>query len=998
MNESNAIRICSGCDKPVPNDAPEGLCPECLMIEALATAPVPMPHPDQVSLPEVGDTFGGYHIQRELGRGGMGAVFEAEQIETGRRVALKLLNHQLDSPEARARFLREGRLAASINHPNSVYVFGTDEIEGIPIIIMELVAGGNLEDYVKTRGPLPAEEAVDAVLQLISGLEAADAIGILHRDIKPSNCFRDHEGTVKIGDFGLSISSEANADSRVTLDGTVFGTPSFASPEQLRGEELNARSDMYAIGATLYCLLTGHPPFKGKTIAQLVANVLEEAPISLSEARPDLPEELVRVIMRCLQKNPGDRYASYSQLAQALTPFNSDAPTPAPIYLRFSAYLIDAIILAPLGFCIALLALGEELFLVQTTPKSMLVYFLLTGGSLFLWVLYFGVSESRWGASVGKRICRLRVTEVGTQPLSPSFFKATARATFLTILPAIPVWAYFLIDPQNYIESATTLKGQIVGLVSYLILLLFFLKARRHNGYASFYDWLTKTRVIRQHIIPDRAPLPDLEGDTGLIDLEAKNEKVGPFYLLEEFDSPESKDGDDSSAWVLAYDARLLRKIWIHRLPSGAEPLPSSQRQIARPGRLRWIGGRRSAEENWDSYEAPSGRSLCSLKESGYSIQWNQVRQWINDLATELQAAEAENTLPETLSLDRVWITGDGRAKLLDFVAPGAAKLADASEPADDATSFIQQVADLAEAPLPLHASRFREEKLPSLESPARIAGEIKPLLGKPTLVTRSRRIALVAACLVFPLCATVISSVSMRMVVKWNQSQPEIMQLIVLLGARSVEIPDPSSNSKNSESTGDFVSIYIASEFRDFVEDPEQWNSSYAQTMIVGSDRRFVEKSLADHPSPSKAEINRARKALKPFIRSSKGMDKLFASSWLPFVIAATCLILYVGVPAILASLICRGGLAMFTCGVALARARDGKQASRGRAFWRSLVTWTPIYLAVLLGTSLNEHVSTPAACLLASLALLVLTAISLSLPGRGLQDRIAGTQLVPR
>jgi len=143
--------------------------------------------------PEAGKTFGSYHLVRLLGQGGMGAVYEAEQMDSGRRVALKILSQSLDSAEARARFLREGRLAASINHPNSVYIYGTEEIEGTPAIAMELVPGGTLEDRIKQKGPMPAPEAVDAILQIIEGLEAAQAVGVLHRDVKPSNCFIEND-------------------------------------------------------------------------------------------------------------------------------------------------------------------------------------------------------------------------------------------------------------------------------------------------------------------------------------------------------------------------------------------------------------------------------------------------------------------------------------------------------------------------------------------------------------------------------------------------------------------------------------------------------------------------------------------------------------------------------------------------------------------------------------------------------------------------------------
>jgi eukaryotic-like serine/threonine-protein kinase len=193
----------------------------------------------------------------------MGTVYEAEHVASGRRVALKMLEQELDSPELRQRFLREGRLAARVNHPNSLYVFGSEQIEGIPVITMEIAGGGTLKDELKRRGPLPVAEAVDAVLDVISGLEAASACGVLHRDIKPSNCFVTPEGSVKVGDFGLSVSTLARTDTFITAHGKILGTPAYAAPEQLRGDTVDIRADIYSVGATLFTLLTDHAPFEG---------------------------------------------------------------------------------------------------------------------------------------------------------------------------------------------------------------------------------------------------------------------------------------------------------------------------------------------------------------------------------------------------------------------------------------------------------------------------------------------------------------------------------------------------------------------------------------------------------------------------------------------------------------------------------------------------------------------------------------------------------------
>jgi serine/threonine protein kinase len=249
-------------------------------------------------------------------------VYEAEHLPSARRVALKVLSRVLDSSEHRRRFLREGRLAASVNHPNSVYIFGTEEIDGSPAIAMELVPGGTLQQRVKEQGPLPVTEAVDVTLQIIAGLEAAQAVGVLHRDVKPANCFLDTHGSVKIGDFGLSISTSGRDESYLTAVGSILGTPAFSSPEQLRGDELNVRSDIYSVGVTLYYLLTGHTPFACDDLVKLLVTVLEQPAPSPQQCRPEIPSPLARAVLRCLEKQPEKRFGTYEELRQALVPFS----------------------------------------------------------------------------------------------------------------------------------------------------------------------------------------------------------------------------------------------------------------------------------------------------------------------------------------------------------------------------------------------------------------------------------------------------------------------------------------------------------------------------------------------------------------------------------------------------------------------------------------------------------------------------------------------------
>jgi hypothetical protein len=324
-------------------------------------------------------------------------VYEAEHVEQGRRVALKLLSDRPTDPEDRARFLREGQLAASITHPNCVYIFGSEEIAGTLVITMELLSGGTLKDRVRDRGPLPPAEAVDAILHVIAGLDAAHACGILHRDIKPANCFIDSDGTVKVGDFGLSISTLARDATRLTRTGMILGTPHFAAPEQLRGHPLDVRSDIYAVGATLYYLLTAEPPFDDTDMMTLLTHVATEVPRSPRDVVHAVPRGLAAIVLRCLAKDRASRPATYAELNEALRPFGSTPPTAANLGSRVAACAIDQILL----FVVVSVSLVPRASLSLFMPA----YFALMAA-------YFTLTEGLIGASVGKWIFELRVTDV----------------------------------------------------------------------------------------------------------------------------------------------------------------------------------------------------------------------------------------------------------------------------------------------------------------------------------------------------------------------------------------------------------------------------------------------------------------------------------------------------------------------------------------------------------------------------------------------------------
>jgi uncharacterized RDD family membrane protein YckC len=921
----------------------------------------------------------------------MGAVYDAEDLESGRRVALKLLGQKLDSPEARERFFREGRLAASINHPNSVYVFGTEEIGGTPAIAMELVAGGTLQDNVRERGPLPVAEAVDCVLQIIAGLEAAQRIGILHRDIKPSNCFRDTDGTVKIGDFGLSISTSVRTEPALTAKGMFLGTPAFCSPEQLRGDELNVRSDMYSVGATLYYLLTGRTPFEGKNSVQLLATVLEQRAPSPVKFRSGIPSGLARIVLRCLEKMPGDRFKNYSELSRALAPYSSVAPTPATIGLRCAAGILDHLILSTVSTLVMLLV-GRGPFdllnLVGRSPSRALVWVLPT---LICSVLYFAFLEGSWGASVGKAVCRLRV--VGADGNAPGFWRAFVRALIYIGAPLAPVWLFYGSNPKVYVYTSSAVQAML-GFSTYIVMGLLFCTARRRNGFAALHDLVTKTRVVSRVALESRPALAPVDAPAPAVEASAV---VGPYQVLE------SLEKSSAAEWLLGYDLRLLRKVWIRVVPPGTPPVPLAWRNLARVGRLRWLTGRRSADENWDAFECPGGKPLLDLALTRQP--WDRVRYWLYDLAAEIGFAAKDGTAPPVLALDRVWITDDGRAKLLDFPGPGAktdASTYDVQTPRINvfltrvaATALTGSVEPIAEngfpvpMPLPLHARRFLEQ-LSQLSGADAATEMLKPLLQRVAHVTHWRRAAVVAGCLAMPVLATLALIMGMALL---ERTDSGVLELSMLLQRRASLASHPLRGQANP--TDRQFEIYIASQYRSVITNDETWNGGLTVSLIKGDARKFAERSVADYPAPTDEEKKEADTVLKKIAGSLHFFD--WKQRFFPFSMAFMTLIMYVCIPALVTALLFRGGLVLLTARISFV-CKNGKPASRLRLLWRVFVTWSPILLAMFFVVFPKTWLSPKTAVVAAVSLLSVLTIVSIALPERGLQDRLAGVWPVPR
>ena len=255
-----------------------------------------------------------YRIGGLLGRGGMGEVYRADDLKLGQPVALKFLPKAVQKDEALlARFHSEVRLARQVSHPNVCRVYDIDEIEGRHFLSMEYVDGEDLASLLKRIGHLPGAKALEIARQLCAGLSAAHEKGVLHRDLKPSNIMLDGRGRVRITDFGLAVAGDESADGR-----EVSGTPAYMAPEQLLGKGASVRSDLYALGLVLYEIYTGKRAFDVPTLAELRRKHAEEAPAPPSSVQPGLDAAVERVILRCLEKEPGRRPSSAMQVASAL--------------------------------------------------------------------------------------------------------------------------------------------------------------------------------------------------------------------------------------------------------------------------------------------------------------------------------------------------------------------------------------------------------------------------------------------------------------------------------------------------------------------------------------------------------------------------------------------------------------------------------------------------------------------------------------------------------
>jgi len=327
--------VCVKCGAPLAADARQGFCPKCLYLQAgaglLGNEPSEFSGHESAEsgADEIRNQFGDYELLEEIGRGGMGVVYRARQRSLDRVVAIKMIAFGPGaSPEMVKRFHAEAVSAASLHHPNIVAIHEVGIQEGQHFFVMDWIEGQSLARLVGSQ-PLPARRAASYLKTIAEAVHYAHECGILHRDLKPSNVLVDLDDQPHVVDFGLARRLEGNSE--LTVTGQVLGSPNFLPPEQATGQRarVSRRTDVYALGATLYHLLTARPPFQAESLAQILDHVLHADPVSPRLLNPSVPRDLETICLKCLEKEPAKRYPTAHMLADELGRFLDGQPIQA---------------------------------------------------------------------------------------------------------------------------------------------------------------------------------------------------------------------------------------------------------------------------------------------------------------------------------------------------------------------------------------------------------------------------------------------------------------------------------------------------------------------------------------------------------------------------------------------------------------------------------------------------------------------------------------------
>jgi hypothetical protein len=976
---------------------------------------------------EMPAAVGGYRLLRLLGAGGMGRVYEAEG-PGGQRVAVKLLAPGVaDSPTALERFRQEGRLASRLTHPRCVFVHTADQDAGRPYIVMELMAGATLKDRVERGGPLGPAEAIARILDVIEGLEEAHHAGVLHRDVKPANCYLDADGRAKVGDFGLSRS--LTVVSHLTRTGGFVGTPLFASPEQLKGERLDARTDVYSVAATLYYLLTGQAPFQHADGATIVARVVTEPAPPPRRLRADIPPALEEVVLRGLERARERRFSDLAALREALLPLLPGQMTIAGLGLRVGAYLLDTLPFTVCGEVIGLTQLNRGFII---SPSLMLAM----TAPVFL---YFWLGDGLWGRTPGKWLLRLRVTRAGGGGERPGLGRAFLRtAAFVAtggLLTNLALCA--VMGMSNPIAWASY---SLVGFA--LSLVVRFSTMRARNGYRGAHEMLSDTRVVQ---LPP-SPRPAWPGRVSFAPRDGAVRSIGDGVPTQlgtlAIRGVLRRDGPE--LLLLGEDTALGRRAWVWWRPREAAPLPPARRDLARGGRLRWLSAGTEADGRWDAFVAPDGTSLGDRIAASGPLDWAEARRLLEGLADELHAAAADGTRPRRLSVEQVWLGANGRVQLLDWAPAGLCDPTATDSRADDDDPdlvLLRQAVELAlggaaQPIVPLYARRMLA-RLAGGPNRYRRLNELRADLAatraRPAEVTPALRALHLAIAFCFVgLAASLMlgwsrngamaQALALDRAMVEAQAFRQVLDNDELAGPLLADLPPDDPLGSAPQEQGHLLDVRRSRdrEELDTLLGSLGWLGYLAEAVPQLRHRRAI--GDADEPlrierwpgEPYAVEVIRLQVPdEKPLVLEAKDLrhtaarargdvpDEVPEKLW-PIVGMAVWALAVGPLLFVVVAAATRGGLSLRLAGLALVRS-GGRDALRIQCAWRTLVVWLPVVAALLpiVWIDLRRPDLLWLCPVLQGLAVLVLAvpaALALRFPRRSLPDWLAGTYVVPR
>jgi len=939
---------------------------------------------------ELPRTSGGFHLLRELGRGGMGVVYEAEELSSRRHVALKLFAPQGDANEAAyQRFEREAKLAASISHPNCVFVYGAHRIDGVPAIAMELCRGETLDDRLRAKAPVPIADALRWILDVIDGLEAAEREGIIHRDLKPSNCFMTEDGRVKVGDFGLSCTLES--DVRLTRTGDFLGSPLYAAPEQVRGREVDLRSDIYSVGATLYALLTKHPPFEGAGVGEVLARILSEDPVPPRSLRSDISVELERVLLRMLAREPADRPQTYGALRAELQPLCSTVVEPGGLVGRLAAYVVDETLLT-VGNLLLMFGVGQLGFEGTTLDPSSGMSFESLPLQLFpmlFMILYYGLFEGLRGATPGKWLVGQRV--VAVENLRPSVRRSTMRASVFILASFLPVQALLAFVGEH--PQLVLLAGPLDFAAS----LALFATIRRRNGYRAVHGLLSGTRVIQNPSPFWRARRSVDPPRTKTVVTSQLPSRVGAYEISA------CVAATPAGRILAGSDPALSRGVWLHEIAESVESADDARRASQRPGTLRWLDRLVEGEKAYEVYESPDGDSLSGVLTGPHSADrewsWPRISRLLIELAAEL-AARARADASECISFDQLWIDRTWGLRVLDVavVARASAQPAPALPPVRVLGEAARRMLESeGSAPLPPDLPGHAEpplRRLLGLDEPfnsvAEAHEELRRWTTRPQAVSRSLRLAQLGMSVALPTFVAVGMSVLAGIFSAFGgdmaRSQSYLDELLDGRAAHTGEL----LSDQDQRARRILLAEYYTS-----------WIGPGTAVYLPANQLALEKEILSSHPAPTEAEDAWARQHIERSEAAAGWHRNLSPETAKDVMFFSLCALVFInGLVSTLLAILARGGVSLRVFGL-LVRTKRGARASRLRCAWRSLLGWAPFLPIYVVGAELyvSGHGLTGTTALVGGApAHLGLLSYAVRHPAQSLPDRLAGTCLVPR